>query len=227
MQSFLDVRRASWSYWLQNGGPMERTVAALVWREPSRELRAWCLQRWANDRSYADMLRDVEAWPESAGEVLEALSLAGRLFRLTELSALLDDRHLDTALRIARRPFDVADRRILVARSGLLALARDGADGRSWREHLGSGWLGAALRRCLHEAYSSHDAPALTEEEKTWVPILEAQIATLEAAPLEAAPEEDHEDEDMDSPDRSDDMRRLLLLLTNSAAALDASGGLT
>jgi hypothetical protein len=208
--------------------PFEKTrsIARSLLRYPSLDfgrakVRAWCLQRWANDPSHADMIRDVGKYPEPTGAVLEALALAGRSFRLTEMSTLLDHRHLDAVLRIARRPFDVTDRRILVSLTGFLAPGRDagpdGADGRSWRRPPRVGRIGKALWGCLREAYLAHDAPELTEEEKTWASVLREQIAAREAtgtAPVSAAA-----DEEMGS---AYDMRRLLSLLTISP---DASSG--
>jgi hypothetical protein len=215
----LDVRRASWRYWLHTGGPMDPSVADFVWREPSRELRAWCLQRWANDPSYADMMRDLGKHPEATGAALEALSLAGRTFRLTDLPALLDHRHLDAMLRVVRGPFDIADRRILVSLTGLLAPGRDagpdGADGRPWYRSPRIGWIGQELWRCLNEAYSGHDAPALTAEEQTLASILAEQIAAWEAAP----PSAEDEDEEMDPLYELYEMQQLLGLLTGSPAA--------
>lgn len=213
----LDVRRASWSYWLQSGGSMEPSVTAFLWDEPSRELCAACLRRWANDPGHAEMLREVGRRPGAAGAVLEALTLAGRSFRLTEMSALLDDRHLDAALRIARRPFDATDRRILVSLTGLVGLGHDagpeGADTRPWHDSPRIGWIGEGLWRCLREAYSCCDALALTEEEKNWASVLGKQIAAGEAA----APAE--EDEEIDPAYELDEMRQLLDLLTSSPAA--------
>jgi hypothetical protein len=204
----LDVRRASWNYWFENGGSMESAVTALIWREPSRELHAWCLSRWANDASHADMLRDVEKHPEAKGAVVEAISRAGRVFPLTAMSTLLHHSHLDTVLRIARRPFDVADRRILVSLTGLTAFE-------SGRGRPRLAWIGDALWRCLHEAYSSQDASTLTGEEKTWVAILEEEIAAPAAAPTDESEGEDYEDYE-DPSDGREDMRRLLRVLTSA-----------
>jgi hypothetical protein len=204
----VEVRREGWSYWIRSGGPIDERVADLVWREPSRDLRAWCLLRWAERPDYSVILRNAPGHPAAMRDALDALFQARRCFRVADLSPLLDDCEVEAVLRIARGPFDASERRLLISLTGLTD--RDG----SKRRTAAPLWIGEQLWRCLRSAYSVDELP-LTSEEIAWTAFLEERIKAFETDGSSVDGEMD-----MDSEWEVDDMRELLGLLNTQGRAL-------
>lgn len=202
----LEVRQASWNWWLPRAEPMDAPMIAALESEPSPELRAWCLSRWAERPDHPRMLHLARAQPLAAGEVLDALFQAKRSFPLADLSPLLAHCPVDAVLRLARGPFDAADRRLLVSLTGLLP-----------KDRANQGWMGQELRRCLQAAYAETANLMLTDEERSWPAILEERLT---AAAAEPAFDEEDDDEDPYSWECGlEDTMALLDLLRNAQSS--------
>jgi hypothetical protein len=175
---------------MDGAGALDGEVTALIWRERSPELRAWCLARWAEGPGYAALAREGVEYPGAAAEVLESLSRAGRVVRLAALAPFLDYASIEAVLRVAARPFDVDDRRVLVAHTHLLPAGerREGpyrSVHRSRRAPLQPVQPALDLWGCLAEAYTGPGAPGLTKEEEAWAVLLEARIEGADDEPWE------------------------------------------
>lgn len=205
----LEMRRAGWNHWVQNGAPIDEEVGCLVWAEPSPDLQAWCLRRWAEGPDPRAMLRAAQEHRPAVRQVLDALSRAGRSLQLAEVWPLLDDYNVEPALKLVRGPFDAVDRARLVSLTGLLlppsAPPRSPGAPRRAGAHRP---IGRQLWRCLESAYSGLEASALTDRERAWASLLEEQAKAPEQSPRSGRPRRGAAPRS-----RSDDARRLLGLL--------------
>ena len=197
------LRRVAWRWWFDHGEPNDASMLEAIWSEPSRDLRAWCLSKWAAGPQYQSLLQRAADHPGGLDDALDALRQAARTFTVTELAPLLDRRPVWAVLGLAGEPYGIEARRLLVSLTRVLP------PGRSHGARLND-----ALWRCLRSAYAPGRVPALTDEERAWVSTLEAELATAErqAADLEEVDYDDY-DYDDDREDTLEAMRMLLRLL--------------
>jgi hypothetical protein len=210
------LRRAAWQWWFDRGEPNDERSSDALGSEPSRELRAWCLSRWAEGPDFQSLLAHAVKHPGLLSDTLSALHEAGHSFPIAELGPLLDEHPTEAVLRLAGGPFDAASRRRLVALAGLLP---------PWQ--LRGSRLDQHLWGCLRAAYAPSDSFALTDEERAWADGLEAELSA-EASPR-AAPDDgddgDGDGYDDEGDDYDEDREDAVMAMTNLLRLLRGAQG--